>query len=68
MNITVSEFLGMALDGTYEFAIYDFSKGKNIFESWHEDSETPEEIEDMIVESWELENGKIVFNVDNGNE
>lgn len=31
MMVTVSEFLGMALDSTFEFSIYDFAKGKNIF-------------------------------------
>lgn len=50
MTIIVSEFLEMALDNNFEFSIYDFSKEKNIFESWH-DEEMPEEIENMYVES-----------------
>lgn len=67
MTITVSEFLGMALDSNFEFSIYDFSKEKSIFESWH-DEEIPEEIEDMYVESWNLNNGRFELNVDSGDE
>ena len=64
MTITVSDFLGMALDNNFEFSIYDFSKEKNIFESWHGNVEMSEEMEDMIVESWNLNNGRIELNVD----
>ena len=67
MVITINEFLGMALDNNFEFAIYDFSKEKNIFESKNSE-EMPEEIEDMIVESWNINNGRIELNVDSGNE
>lgn len=68
MTITVNEFLGMALDNNFEFSIYDFSKEKNIFESWHEDMEMPEEMGDMIVESWNINNGRLELNVDSGDE
>lgn len=57
----------MALDNNFEFSIYDFSKEKNIFESWH-DEEMPEEIENMYVESWNLNNGRLELNVDSGDE
>lgn len=67
MTITVSEFIGMALDSTFEFCIYDFSCGKNIFESWN-DAEIPEEMENMIIESWNISNGRLELNVDSGNE
>lgn len=67
MTITVNEFLGMALDNSFEFAIYDFSKEKNIFESQNEE-ELPEEIGDMPVESWNINNGRIELNVDSGDE
>lgn len=67
MTITVNEFLGMALDNNFEFVIYDFSKEKNIFES-RNDEEMPEEIEDMFVESWNINNGRIELNVDSGDE
>lgn len=68
MIITVSEFLGMALDNNFEFSIYDFSKEKNIFESWHENVEMSEEMEDMIAESWNLNNGRIELNVNSDDE
>lgn len=68
MAITVNEFLGMALDNNFEFSIYDFSKEKNIFESWHEDMEMPEEMGDMIVESWNINNGRLELNIDSGDE
>ncbi len=68
MTITVNEFLGMALDNNFEFSIYDFSKEKNIFESWHEDMEMPEEMGDMIVESWNINNSRLELNVDSGDE
>lgn len=67
MTITVNEFLGMALDNNFEFVIYDFSKEKNIFES-RNDEEMTEEIEDMFVESWNINNGRIELNVDSGEE
>lgn len=67
MEITVNEFLGMALDSTFEFAIYDFSKEKNVFESLH-DEELPEVIGDMLVESWNIANGRIELNVDSGDD
>ena len=67
MAITVNEFLGMALDNNFEFVIYDFSKEKNIFES-RNDEEMPEEVEDMFVESWNINNGRIKLNVDSGDE
>lgn len=68
MTITVSDFLGMALNNNFEFSIYDFSKEKNIFESWHEDMEMSEEMEDMIVESWNLNNGILELNVNSDDE
>lgn len=65
--VTVSGFLGMALDSTFEFSIYGFAKGKNIFESW-KDEEMPAEMEGMMVESWDISNGRIELNVDSGSE
>lgn len=67
MTITVSEFLGMALDSVFSFCVYDFSKERNIFENCN-DEEMSEEIEDMIVESWNINNGRLELNVDSGNE
>lgn len=67
MAITVSEFLGMALENTFEFSVYDFSKGKGIFES-RDDEELPTDIGDMFVESWNVNNGRIELNVDSGDE
>lgn len=67
MTITVNEFLGMALDNNFEFVIYDFSKEKNIFES-RNDEEMPDDIGEMYVESWNINNGKIELNVDSGDE
>lgn len=67
MTITVSEFLGMALDNAFDFCIYDFSKGRNIFKS-RNDEEMSAEMEDMIVESWNINNGRLELNVDSGNE
>lgn len=63
MAITVSEFLGMALENAFEFSVYDFSKGKNIFESSN-DEEIPTDIGDMFVESWDIYNGRMELNVD----
>lgn len=65
--VTVSEFLGMALDNTFEFCVYDFSKEKNIFESWH-DEEMSMDIEDMVVKSWNINDGRIELNVDSEDE
>lgn len=65
MAITVSEFLGMALENTFEFSVYDFSKGKDIFES-RDGEELPTDIGDMFVESWDINNGRIELNVDSG--
>lgn len=60
--MTVNEFLGMALDNTFEFNVYDFFKNTNIFESRREE-ELPEEIGDLELESWNLNNGSIDLNV-----
>ena len=67
MTITVNEFLGMAFDSNFEFVIYDFSKEKNIFES-RNDEEMPDDIGEMYVESWNINNGRIELNVDSGDE
>lgn len=61
--ITVHEFLQMALDNTFEFCIYDFSKERNIFENWH-NKEMPVEMENLIVSSWNINNGRLELNVD----
>ena len=60
--MTVNEFLGMALDNIFEFNVYDFLKNTNIFESRREE-ELPEEIGDLELESWNLNNGSIDLNV-----
>lgn len=67
MTITVGEFLGMALHNNFEFCVYDFSKVKDIFEGRY-DEDIPEEIEDMIVESWNIYNGKLELNVNSNEE
>lgn len=67
MKITVNEFLGMALDNNFEFAIYDFSKDKNIFDS-QRGKELPGEIGDMSVQSWDINNGIIELNIDSGDK
>lgn len=60
--MTVNEFLGMAFDNAFEFNVFDFSKNRNIFESRCEE-ELPEEIGDLELESWNLNNGSIDLNV-----
>jgi len=67
MTITVNEFLGMAFDNYFEFVIYDFTTERNIFESWME-KELPDEIGEMYVESWNINNGRLELNVDSGDE
>ena len=67
MEITVYEFLSMAFDNTFEFCIYDFSKEKTIFDSSKED-ELPDEIGEMYVESWELNHGRIILNINSDSE
>lgn len=62
MEITVNEFLGMAFDNYFEFVIYDSTTERNIFESRTEE-ELPDEIGEMLVESWNLVNGRIELNV-----
>lgn len=65
----VSEFLGMALDSNFNFCIFDFSKGTNIFDS-QKDTDMPIEVENMVVVSWNL-NGdadRIELNVDSEHE
>lgn len=53
MEITVNEFLGMALDDTFDFSIYDLTKNAYIFKNSTEE-EMPDEIGDMYVESWNM--------------
>lgn len=65
MAITVDRFLGLALDSSFEFAVYDFSREKIIFESQNEE-ELPIEIGGMFVESWDANNGRIGLNVGSG--
>lgn len=67
MEITVNEFLGMALDNTFDFAVYDFSKEKNIFQSII-DNDMPDNIGDMYVESWDIRNGIMELNVTSDEE
>jgi len=55
MEITVNEFLGMALDSVFDYAIYDFTKNAYIYES-NTEEEMPDEIGDMYVESWNMSN------------
>lgn len=67
MNITVNEFLGMALDNNFEFVVYDFTKENNIFESMR-DEEMSDDIGEMYVESWEINNGRLELNVSSDDE
>lgn len=60
--MTINEFLGMAFDNAFKFNVFDFSKDKNIFES-HYEEELPEEIGDLELESWNLNNDRIELNV-----
>lgn len=63
MNITVNEFLGMALDNNFEFVIYDFAINESIFEGT-DIYDIPDIIGELHVESWDIANGKIELNVD----
>lgn len=65
--MTVNEFLGMALDNTFEFNVFDFSKNTNIYES-RCGEELPEDIGDLGLESWNLNKGSIDLNVSTDEE
>lgn len=62
MQITVYEFLSMAIDNNFDFVIYDLSAEKNIFDSRKND-EISTEIEEMIVFSYGINNNVLEINV-----
>lgn len=56
------EFIEMAVDNYYPCYVWDNNKEKNIFEG--ELSDIPYELFEREVTSWEIDNGKIGFNID----
>ncbi len=66
--MTIKEFLDLAFDNTYPFEICDIGKAGEIIFSTEFQEELPEDVEDMELHSWGLENGKIVLNVDSEEE
>ena len=59
--MTVQDFMELAADGT-EFTVYDMAQEKHIYDSSAEGGSVYE-VYEMEVQSWEVENGQIIFNV-----
>lgn len=60
--MTLYEFIEMAVDNCYPCYIWDNNKEENIFGGIL--SDIPDELLEREITSWELENGKIGFNID----
>lgn len=62
VNMTLYDFINMAIDNYYNCYIWDSKKGENVFEG--EISGIPDELLEHEIASWEIKNDKIGFNID----
>ena len=61
MGITLQDFIEMAIDDCYSCYIWDNEKEEQVF--CGEMVDIPEELLDQDFSSWEIDNGRIGFNI-----
>ena len=61
MGITLQDFIEMAIDDCYSCYIWDNEKEEQVF--CGEMVDIPDELLDQEFTSWEIDNGKIGFNI-----
>ena len=61
MGITLQDFVEMAIDDCYSCYIWDNEKEEQVF--CGEMVDIPEELLDQDFSSWEIDNGRIGFNI-----
>ena len=61
MGITIQYFIDMAIDDCYSCYIWDNEKEEQVF--CGELADIPEELLEQEFSSWEIDNGRIGFNI-----
>ena len=61
MEITLYDFVNMAIEKYYDCHVWDAEKEEVVYRGSID--EIPEELLDMPFSSWEIEDGKIVLNI-----
>ena len=61
MGITIQDFVEMAIDDYYSCYIWDNEKEEQVF--CGELADIPEELLEQELSSWEIDNGRIGFNI-----
>ena len=61
MGITLQDFIEMAIDDCYSCYIWDNEKEEQVF--CGEMVDIPEELLEQEITSWEIDNGRIGFNI-----
>ena len=61
MGITIQDFIDMAIDDCYSCYIWDNEKEEQVF--CGELADIPEEFLEQEFSSWEIDNGRIGFNI-----
>lgn len=61
MDMTLYDFVNMAIDNYYDCYVWDNEKEENVFDGTIDD--IPDELLSMPFTSWEIEGGKIGLNI-----
>ena len=61
MGITLQDFIEMAIDNYYDCYVWDNEKEEQVF--CGELVDIPEELLEQELSSWEIDNGRIGFNI-----
>ena len=61
MGMTLQDFVEMAIDDCYSCYIWDNEKEEQVF--YGELVDIPEELLEQELSSWEIDNGRIGFNI-----
>ena len=61
MGMTLQDFVEMAMENYYDCYIWDYQNNEKVFEGIIDD--IPEELLEQEFTSWEIDNGRIGFNI-----
>ena len=61
MGMTLQDFVEMAIENYYDCYIWDYQNNEKVFEGIIAD--IPEELLEQEFTSWEIDNGRIGFNI-----
>ena len=61
MGMTLQDFVEMAMENYYDCYIWDYQNNEKVFEGIIDD--IPEELLEQEFSSWEIDNGRIGFNI-----